>query len=517
MNKLAKLNKKKLSLKNTQQKFLPLLNFNNVKIGNFYKLQNEATKQAQKELREQKKRKKKKLLNVLAFALNIAILAILLITQISVGDANEITSPTIHWKYLGILVAIVFAQVLLGSLKYFILIKKATHQIRPFLSYKVAALGRYYDNITPMSTGGQPFQMLYMNKRGVRGDVATGIPLMSYIIFQVVFVLSCSGVLICNSVLYGGTADPVTTTVAWIIVAVNLIIFSTIILLSVSKKFGPRLVIWGLKLLSKIHIVKSYQKSFRKVMRFVVNYQKTFKTLIKSPLVLISLFVIISVDMFLGNAIPYFVCLTFVDSSVLVAKNITFLKVFIQSTILGLTSGIIPTPGASGGAEGLFLVIFGSVFGKNSFWPVLTWRISTYYFYLLQGLLVLAYDFVIGNKKCEKLKKEGASIYNQCTDAKPTFRETLAQNRQSIDDVQTQEQDKLAMQTFARQSTMPDTEENDLIKNSNLVSSEEMIKKVYPAEQLLMEMQIKDMKKRKTMPAGRVFKRAKIKKYRKSK
>ena len=137
MNKLAKLNKKKLSLKNTQQKFLPLLNFNNVKIGNFYKLQNEATKQAQKELREQKKRKKKKLLNVLAFALNIAILAILLITQISVGDANEITSPTIHWKYLGILVAIVFAQVLLGALKYFILIKKATHQIRPFLSYKV--------------------------------------------------------------------------------------------------------------------------------------------------------------------------------------------------------------------------------------------------------------------------------------------------------------------------------------------------------------------------------------------
>ncbi|MBQ4535935.1 MAG: hypothetical protein IJA22_03800, partial [Clostridia bacterium] len=39
-------------------------------------------------------------------------------------------------------------------------------------------------------------------------------------------------------------------------------------------------------------------------------------------------------------------------------------------------------------------------------WALLLWRFMTYYAYLLQGLFVLVYDNVIGNKKYKWLKKK---------------------------------------------------------------------------------------------------------------
>ena len=515
MNVLAKMKEKMSIVKNKRIKYSPFLSELSSDFTKNYLTKNQETKENDKKDKEKRKARRKRLFGILSFALNIAILGVILIVQLSKEDASSIYAPTIYWKYIAVLAAIVVGIMLLETLKLVILIKKSTKKFRPFLAYKTAALGRYYDNITPMSTGGQPFQMLYMNKRGIRGDIATGIPLMKYITWQISYVLVCTFVLIYNSVHYGSTAGAFATTIAWASVLINVILFSVIILLSVSKRVGPKLVIGVLKLLSKMHIVKNYQKSFRKVMRFVVNYQKTFKTLASNPLVLISEMLLACGDMFISNLIPYFVCRAFIPAATIQAQGITLFRTFIQSIICGLTLGFVPTPGAGGGAEAMFVIIFGTIFGDKTFWPVIMWRISTYYIYLLQGLLILVYDFAIGNKRNEKQRQAG--MYDVEEAPKYTFREVLIKNRNTIKAVQSQEEDKLLKQTFSGIDSYENYETDEVIKNSDLVTNEELHEKVYPAEQMLLEMRLRDLNRQKKQKSKKIIKLPNTKKYKRIK
>ena len=484
---------KKTIIKNRQAKFLPFLSFaqNSFKLEKNYKFFDENGKKAHDEYIEKKKKKRKKIFSVCSFALNIIILAAVLIYQVVSGKGNTITSPTINWNFMGLLIGAVAGLILVDTLKIFIMIKASTKKFRPFLAYKTSALGRYYDNITPMSTGGQPFQIYYMNKRGIRGDVATGIPLVKYIMWQITYVIICTFVLIFNSVKYGSATNAIVTTVAWVAISVNIAIFMTVVLLSVSKKVGPRIVIGVLKLLSKMHIVKNYQKTFRKVMRFVLNYQKTFKTLLKNPLVLILELLLAAADIIVYNLIPFIVCLVFIPKANL--GNITIFKTFIQGIICSLTLAFVPTPGSSGGAEAVFLVIFKDVF-DDLFWPLLVWRIATYYVYLIQGLFVLVYDFLIGNKKAERLKQAGAEIYNPEPN-KSTFKETLEENMRTIEEVKEQEQDKIPTMAFTGTGKQRKNAK-EIVKDTQLVSDEELSNNAKDVDLLLLEDRLRNQERK---------------------
>lgn len=488
---------KKKIIKNKQAKYLPVFGKKNLIKNNKVFAYTKETKKLLDEKKAQKKAKRSKLLRGLAFSLNIAILAVILIVQIF-KDPSEVLTPTINWNFMAIIIGLVLLITILDATKLFILLFVSTKKARPFLSYKTSAIGKYYDNITPLATGGQPFQIFYMNKRGVRGDIATGIPLMKYITWQIAYVMICTFALIYKSVKFGTNTDPLmitVTTAAWIATAINLLIFTSIILLSVSKRFGPKLVILTLKLLAKMKIIKNYRKSFRKVMRFVVNYQKTFKTLIKNPLVLLAQLILSFGDIIITNLIPYFIVRTFVPVSAFEALNITVFSTFIQALICNLSLGFIPTPGASGVAEAVFMIVFAGAFSGNGlFWPVLTWRIATYYFPLIQGLLILVYDFVIGNKRLERMKREGAEIYQ--TEDKETFRKSLQNNLQTIEVVQAQEGDKIPV-NFLTGINLEDNTNNEeaIIANSNIVSDEDMEAAVRPAEMIIDEIDDKQIKR----------------------
>ena len=499
---MASRRKKQAILKNKKSHFLPFLHTNQNVLQAKYYVYNKLTKVIVDENKAKKKAKRKRIINICTFTFNIAILAVVLIVQLCTQDSQTVISPTVNWKYIAVLIGLCAGLIVMDATKIFILLFASTKKVQPILSYKTSALGKYYDNITPMSTGGQPFQIFYMNKRGVRGDIATGIPLMKYITWQIAYVLTCSFVLIFNSVKFGGTADPFTTTIAWLVTGFNVLIFTTIILLSVSKRFGPKLVIWILKLLAKMHIVKNYRKTFRKVMRFVVNYQKTFKTLLKKPVLLIEQLLLSFADNFVYNIIPFFVVLAFVKD-----PNIYWYKVFIQAIILTLTVGLVPTPGSSGAAEGIFAIMFKGAFDGALFWPLLTWRIITYYLPLLRGLLVLVYDFVFGNKKYErkKLALAGASPNNDNMSGQQTFRQTLDSNMSTIQVVQAQEEDKLPAQVFTGIEKGTYNCE-DIIKDSEIVTEQEMLEKVKPAEDIMHKMSEKSTIKHINKKQKRVLK-----------
>ena len=355
----------------------------------------------------QKKTKKKTRWNIIFFLCNIAVISVLLIVNLS-HDAEGLADSIKGINYTGVIIAFLvgFGVILVESAKYFSLIYINTKQLRPFLAFKVCALGKYYDNITPMATGGQPFQIYYLNKRGVNGEVAANIPLARYIFWQIAFVI-LGVITLCfkfTTVFGSSPSFNIIFTMALIALIGNCLIFTFMIFMSISKKFAPKLIIWGLKLLAKMKIVKNYQLQFRKSMAFVRNYQNCFKYMAKQAWFIVLQLVLAFVEIIGFSSLLYFVLRAFLTPAQI--ADVNFINVLAQSLICQLAVGLVPTPGGSIASELSLLAIFSTYLGgvgPQATLAMLVYRIITYYFLLIQGLFVVSYDFAYGNKKNQRL------------------------------------------------------------------------------------------------------------------
>lgn len=370
-----------------------------------YKYSIENLKQAEKNVTKEKT-KKKKIWSWIFLALNIVVVVGICWYQFATGEAisiGELFTLDANWGFMALALLMVVCAMLIETAKSFHLIYITTHRIRPFLSYKSTALCRYYDSITPMSSGGEPFQIYYLKKRGIRGEVATSIPIVKSLFWQISNTFLCAVLLIFNSKAYIG-GNPLVITLAWISVGANLIVLLSILMLSISKRVGPKIVIGILKLLSKMKIIKNYQLTFRKVMRFVINYQNCMRSFASNIFTVIIQVVLALGELLVTALIPYFIYRIFATGPDLIPAT----DIITKTIICTIVSLFIPIPGGSGVAEFSFLAMFSSLFDSGTLvWAMLIWRILTYYVHIFRGVTITIYDTVYGNKKADALVQSG--------------------------------------------------------------------------------------------------------------
>ena len=84
-----------------------------------------------------------------------------------------------------------------------------------------------------------------------------------------------------------------------------------------------------------------------------------------------------------------------------------FLQVFIMGVMIEMAASFIPIPGGSGVSELSFTALFASLFTEGTlFWALILWRFMSYYIYIIQGIVIIMYDYFIGNKKYSWLKRK---------------------------------------------------------------------------------------------------------------
>lgn len=332
-----------------------------------------------------KKPKKKKIFSLLLLIFNFCVIIGIFTYYFSTSEIESIGDffrEDIVWKFLILAVGMLILSLFLETIKIAQLIYKSTGKIRMWLSFKTHILGKYYDNITPFAVGGQPFQIFYLNKKGVKGEIATSIPLVKQMFNTVAFLLISLSVLIANIFL------PITNNVVIIIIAIIGTVFNggvvaLVLLFSISKRIGPGIVIKILKLLSKLKIVKNYKATFFKVSRFVKNYQKAVKSVSKNVWIVISQILLSLLNLFAIYAIVYFIYLAFIPNG-----RISIFYIFACMNLCELCGGIMPLPGGSGAAEISFDALFGKLFVSNPGalpFAMLSWRILTYFFFVGYG------------------------------------------------------------------------------------------------------------------------------------
>ena len=333
------------------------------------------------------------------FLLNIAVVVIIFITQLAKEDLMSITellSKNLNYWFI-LLTFVCFGLIALtDTVRLNVLTKQSSGRSRPFLCYKTFALGRYYDCITPMSTGGQPFQIFYMKSRGLSASASISVPMGRYIIGQISWGILATVSIILASTLNEMDASQVSI-VSYVGYAINMFIVVFIIFLSVSKGVGKKLVVWALKFLHKIKIVKNYEAQYNKVLKVVNDYQTAIQGYAKHFGQFLILLLLSLLNSLLTYFLPFLICSAFIgfDASLIVPT-------MVMSMMIDMASGFIPLPGGTGMSELSFTALFASILdGSVMFWALLMWRFMSYYIYILQGICVIAYDYLIGNKKYE--------------------------------------------------------------------------------------------------------------------
>ncbi len=354
--------------------------------------------------------KKSKKLNLIFFILNMLIVAGILIYQLTKEDYAPIEGLSLNISYL-LVILIFFGLVIFfdtSAIGY--LLKQSSGKCKFGMAYKVAEIGRYYDCVTPMATGGQPFQMSYLKSHGMPLHTSLSIPLAKYVFHQMSWVLISFVCLIISF------TDPnfstfvsVTSVLGFVLGAIILFV---IVFLSVCKSLGRKLVAKSLKLLQKMKLIKNYDKTYEKIIKYISDYQDVMKQYARSPKDFTVMLTISLLRMIANYSIPFFVVKLFMPG----LDNSMYLNMFVMSMLVDLSSSFFPLPGGTGMNEISFTAAFASVIGEGNIlvWVLLVWRFFSYYVYLLQGICIISYDMAYGNRKYkwevvkEKLEEESA-------------------------------------------------------------------------------------------------------------
>ncbi len=341
------------------------------------------------------KSKKKKIINALFFIVNIVVVAGILFYQLTNETITSISDlQDVKFYYIPVVFAMFVIIMVIDAYRTNLFLKKSGNRSRPYLCYKMCAIGKYYDNITPMSSGGEPSQIFYMNHRGLDASTSISVPMARYVVSQIAWMII--GLVAVFVIIFTQVMDvSVVLVVGLLGFAANFILLSICLILSMSKKIGNKLVAKTLKFLQKIHIVKHYEKQYERVMKVVESYQNTMKTYAKNKLFFIfTIFLSILVFLIIYT-MPFIIYLLLGGKDYSLWGNMLVFSLMIE-----LASSIIPLPGGTGMNEISFTVVFADVFPHGSvFWGLLFWRFMTYYLFILQGISIIIYDYFIGNRK----------------------------------------------------------------------------------------------------------------------
>ena len=354
-----------------------------------------------------RKSKKKRWTSLILMLINIAIVAVIIITQVKGNNMvplTEILESGINWWFLLACVASFAVMTILEGIRIEIFVHDSTKKHQFPLSFKTAQIGRYYDCVTPLSTGGQPFQIYYLKKHGLSAAQSVAVPMGRYVFTQITAVIFFTAVLFStfSGSLGGGVATTVVSAASWVGYVLNCSVIFLVLLLSINRKVGTKIVGWFIKIGHKMKLVKNYDKTYNNVIKVVDDFQSSIKYYVKSPKTFIVALLVTGGSYLLNYTIPFFIYCTFAGFEVGMWSTI-----IVRCVMIDLASSFIPLPGGTGAAELSFTTLFASFFvGGKLFWALLLWRILTYYGYIFQGLIIMIYDYAIGDKKYNWQKRK---------------------------------------------------------------------------------------------------------------
>jgi glycosyltransferase 2 family protein len=437
----------------------------------------------QKQKEEKKKESKKK--KGLKYVLYLSIILILtgIVLAFSLTSETSIPDPsnpemnarvyqvipsmfrnmdTQNWLFFGLFFLIVVATFMLSSLILFLFARLYTKHYKYHQSLANNAVGVFYSNITPGSSGGQFAQAFTFKKQGMELSTSASILVMNFIVYQSVLLISgfvsmlkIKDILAINAIPipfeFGNSGVTFNIPIVVFVIlgfAVNAFIIVLLLLMSYSRGLHNFVLNHGINFLAKLRLVKNPEKKREELRLQVENFRIELRRLQSNIPFTLLVFFVMFITQYLNYTMPC-ICgyaLNGFDDEVLTFSNFmnNSFTCFCYMNFHQMFSGLIPLPGGAGITEFVFNRLFsganidGTTYFSQSFLDkgsinilTLLWRFGTFYIpFLICGIIAATY-------KSRGLS--GVDRFYEVSNSKKTFLtiqlETLNDRKESSDSV----------------------------------------------------------------------------------
>lgn len=348
------------------------------------------------------------------FVVYALITVCLFITVLSFNDLPSILNQlkTVDVIYVIIAMLMVMVYLALYPLSLCILTKARKCDISFGTTYCIAMTEHFFNGITPLATGGQPFQAHSFSKAKVRISESTGLLLTNLLIYMAVTTgFSLTGLFFFDTLT--AEIDDIWRPVIAAGYTLNCLVLVVTFTLGASKTIR-NLLVKIIYFFCKFKPFRRFESKAASVSDYFENVQEAFRYLItrKKHFLLAVLTKILAYVFFYGAA--YFILLSL---NVPVSPSETFLTMAGTSFAVSAV-GFIPTPGSSGAIEGSTGQVFKSLVvfftGSTAATAIATangvmliWRLLSYYFILLVSLcFYIGLEVYFNKKKAKPLSED---------------------------------------------------------------------------------------------------------------
>jgi uncharacterized protein (TIRG00374 family) len=353
------------------------------------------------EAKNNKKLSAGKILLYVFYALLTIGLLFLILGMNDIGQIwNEVANCKVEYLILALIACLIYLALFPISLVLLGKAEKAECKARDI--YNIGMTEHFFNGITPFATGGQPFQIYGLTRKGVKASKATGILMMNFVLFMIV----TNAFALLSLIYFTSFAVNDSMIVISIIgFTMNFLVVIFIILISSCKKLGKSLVKL-MKLIGKIKfLTKIIDKNVVKFEEYINQTQTAFKDLWRHKKACLVCVLTKIVTMFVYYGITFFVLKA-------INVEVGFDQIFfiVCATSFAITAVVfMPTPGSAGGIEFAFTNIFQSallITAVESASGMLIWRLITFYFVMTISLLFYIIFEIRLRKEQKKLNSQ---------------------------------------------------------------------------------------------------------------
>ena len=343
-----------------------------------------------------KDNKKSKKISIIMLIVNILIVALILLYNLTQNeDFKPLNTLNFDFRFLTIIIIITFLTILIDSIITNLFISQSKNKSNMLLGYKSFSIMKYYDSITPMGAGGQPFMATYLISKGIQSSKSVSIPVKKFLTQQFSWLIVTSIGLI-YTIVNRSITNPLIVFFAIFGFSINLFLDLFILIASSSEKITKGVSKWFIRFLTKIKIIKDYDKAMTKTLKFMSEYQEIMKDFSDNKRQFWSIILFGIIRNMIYFSIPFFIYCCFRP----IELNLFFVF-FTFAIMVELSGSCFPLPGGSGMNEITFSVLFNQYLPDAVFWAMLLWRLFSYYLYIIQGIVIMAIDLIFASKKQE--------------------------------------------------------------------------------------------------------------------
>ena len=327
--------------------------------------------------------------------LNYVILAIvtILVLYLSLKDnydaiINTLINMNIWWILVAFVCILMYWFLKTLPLYYF------TKSYKEDFSYKSAVIlllrTQFVNAITPFATGGQPYQVYYLKKEGIRSSTSTSIIIENFIVYQIALVFLGIVAVTCNFFFHIFPHNDILTHLVTLGFIINTLVIIVSFVVTFGKKVNKKIVNFGIRVLTKLKLVKDKEAKMDKWNDSINNFHKSARTLVENKKLFFGMIFVNLIALIILYMIPLFVLFA-TENYISVNLGLAI----ITSAYIMLIGSFVPIPGGTGGLEYGFIKFYGFFIGGSTLQAVmLIWRFITYYFGLVVG--GIAFNFKKG-------------------------------------------------------------------------------------------------------------------------